>query len=363
MRRVALVLLAVQLACGPAPVGEDAGVIDDDDAGGVDSGSPDAGASDSGVVDAGTADGGSPDASAADSGTTVDAGQAQPDGGAPDAGPAPVLCTANGIPGTCLDVAVCTGTREPTPGLCPGAANIQCCTPRYATACDPNARATPNAGLVEDAPDSGCPAGMQQVTSFCVDRYEASVDEVLADGGTRPWSPFHNPGSTRVRARSLRGAIPQGYISGVQAASACAEAGKRLCTDAEWLRACRGPTGTVYPYGNTRQPGVCNDARGTHPAVELYGTSASWIYSHIDSPCLNQLDAGLGPTAARSGCVTAEGLHDLMGNLHEWTADPNGTFRGGFYVDTVINGNGCLYATTAHATSHWDYSTGFRCCQ
>ena len=52
----------------------------------------------------------------------------------------------------------------------------------------------------------------------------------------------------------------------------------------------------------------------------------------------------------------------MMGNLHEWTADPDGTFRGGFYVDTVINGPGCLYATTAHATSHWDYSTGFRCC-
>ena len=38
----------------------------------------------------------------------------------------------------------------------------------------------------------------------------------------------------------------------------------------------------------------------------------------------------------------------MMGNLHEWTADPAGTFRGGYYVDTVINGNGCLYATTAH---------------
>jgi hypothetical protein len=51
-----------------------------------------------------------------------------------------------------------------------------------------------------------------------------------------------------------------------------------------------------------------------------------------------------------------------VGNLHEWTADPAGTFRGGFYVDTKLNGPGCLYATTAHDSSHWDYSTGFRCC-
>jgi len=26
----------------------------------------------------------------------------------------------------------------------------------------------------------------------------------------------------------------------------------------------------------------------------------------------------------------------MMGNLHEWTADPAGTFRGGFYVDTKV---------------------------
>ena len=52
----------------------------------------------------------------------------------------------------------------------------------------------------------------------------------------------------------------------------------------------------------------------------------------------------------------------MMGNLHEWTSDPAGTFRGGFYVDTVINGDGCLYRTTAHDVSYHDYSTGFRCC-
>ena len=28
----------------------------------------------------------------------------------------------------------------------------------------------------------------------------------------------------------------------------------------------------------------------------------------------------------------------------------------------VKDGAGCLYATTAHAQSYHDYSTGFRCC-
>jgi hypothetical protein len=261
-------------------------------------------------------------------------------------------CTANGIPGSCIDVALCTGTRSPTPGLCAGSASIECCTPRIAIACDPDQAPLPNACLAEEPGDPGCPAGMAKIDAFCIDRFEAA----LAD-----WSPYVHP-TGDLRAASLRGAVPQAYISQTQAAAACTAAGKRLCTDAEWLRACQGPSTTTYPYGNTRQPGVCNDARAQHPAVELYGTSDSWIFSHLDSPCLNQEPNGLALTGAHAGCVSAEGAFDMMGNLHEWTADPAGTFRGGYYVDTQINGNGCLYATTAHDTSYWDYSTGFRCC-
>jgi hypothetical protein len=52
----------------------------------------------------------------------------------------------------------------------------------------------------------------------------------------------------------------------------------------------------------------------------------------------------------------------MVGNLHEWIEDPEGTFRGGFYMDTLINGEGCDYATTAHSKKYHDYSTGFRCC-
>ncbi|MBV8760433.1 MAG: SUMF1/EgtB/PvdO family nonheme iron enzyme [Deltaproteobacteria bacterium] len=280
----------------------------------------------------------------------------------PDAPPASAApsCTAMSLPGSCIAVGDCIESRTPTAGACAGSAGIECCTPRFADAieCDPNQHPQPNACLLEDAGDPGCPAGMAKIDTFCIDRYEAA----LVDDTGKPWSPYHNPAGHAVKAVSLRGAVPQGYISQVQAAAACAAAGKRLCSDTEWLRACQGPAMTTYPYGNTRQPGTCNDARAQHPAQQLYGTTASWIYSHLDSPCLNQEAAGLALTGGNPGCITAEGAFDMMGNLHEWTADPNGTFRGGYYVDTVLNGNGCLYATTAHATSYWDYSTGFRCC-
>ena len=137
-------------------VDPDSGMIIEDDAGadsGMDSGVPDAG------MDAGTPDSGTPDAGAPDAGMP-DAGV--PDAGIPDAGMmdagAPTLCTASNIPGTCMDVSECYGTRSATAGLCPGPANIQCCTPRYANSCNPNTDVQPNVGLTQQSGSGGCSA-------------------------------------------------------------------------------------------------------------------------------------------------------------------------------------------------------------
>ena len=214
---------------------------------------------------------------------------------------------------------------------------------------------------VEPAGVGGCPAGMAAVAGFCIDRWEAALVEDVG-AGRRGWSPYRNPGAATVRAVSAPGLVPQGYVDQVRAGAACVRAGKRLCTDVEWLRACQGAATTTYPYGNTREPGRCNDARACHPAVQYFESSDASVFGMIGHPCLDQLPGGLGRTGARAGCASADGILDMMGNLHEWTADPAGTFRGGFFVDTAINGNGCRYATTAHDVNHWDYSTGFRCC-
>ncbi len=268
-------------------------------------------------------------------------------------------CSAQGQSGTCGWANQCQGTA--IPGFCPGPKEVQCCVPK-GLACDPKAAPLPNGAATPSGGSPGCPAGMAKVETFCIDRWEAHLQWQAAPGLFKDWSPYAQPGAQVVRAVSAPDAVPQGYISGTQAAAACKLAGKRLCSDSEWLRACRGPAGWTYPYGNTLGLGKCNDHRDIHPAVELFGTTASWIYSQLDNACLNQLPKSLAKTGSYSECVSAEGVWDLMGNLHEWTADPAGTFRGGFYVDTKLNGPGCLYKTTAHDSGHLDYSTGFRCC-
>lgn len=221
----------------------------------------------------------------------------------------------------------------------------------------------PGNPVVEEPGEGGCPPGMVLIaatTAFCIDRFEAS----LVDAGTNaPWSSYAHPGpGANVRARSARTATPQAYIDQVTATAACVSAGKRLCADAEWQRACRGPASFTYPWGNAAEAGRCNDARAVHPLVEYYGTTQPWIFDHLDQPCLDQLPAGLERTGTRPGCASAEGPMDMMGNLLEWTENPAGTLRGGFFVDTTVNGPGCLYTTTALDVSQWDFRTGFRCC-
>jgi formylglycine-generating enzyme required for sulfatase activity len=199
---------------------------------------------------------------------------------------------------------------------------------------------------------------------FCIDRYEASLVEIAGDGSERSWSPFHSPERVTVRAVSRRGVIPQGYISADQAARACAASGKRLCTDREWVRACSGPRRTQFTYGHHRIVGACNEDHSRHPVVQLFGHTRRYLWNSIfmNDPQLNQLSGTLAPTGAHESCTNEYGVFDMQGNLHEWTADPEGTFRGGYYMDNQVNGEGCQYVTRAHNRSYRDYSTGFRCC-
>ena len=293
-----------------------------------------------------------------------------------DLGPAPLAdmgpgwigaaCSVDGRGGTCQEVSDCQAPQIATPGRCPGPSHIQCCTPPPQDPdpgeCQEGDNVRPNTNRMEAPGDAGCPAGMARITTFCIDRHEASLVEIPASGPERSWSPYRNPGQAEVRAVSIAGAVPQGYINGEQAARACQRADKRLCTDQEWLRACRGPGGQNYPYGTTERTGACNASRDMHPAIEYFGTSADWIWSELGHPCINQQADTVAPAGAHAECVSAEGAFDMVGNLHEWTAAASGTFRGGFYADTQRNGPGCEYATTAHSRGHWDYSTGFRCC-
>jgi hypothetical protein len=222
--------------------------------------------------------------------------------------------------------------------------------------------------LLDPVSGAVCPGEMASIEGrFCIDRWEASLVESLPDGNEVAWPPFQAVEAGHVlRAVSAPRVYPQGYISGSQAAAACAASGKRLCAPVEWRAACVGPDKQTFGYGSERVAGRCND-EGKSPMLHYYPNfMAPWAQvgmQEMNDPRLNQLAGTLAPTGSHEDCKNDYGVYDMVGNLHEWTSDPHGTFQGGYYLDTHRNGDGCMYRTVAHDFTYHDYSTGFRCCE
>ena len=237
----------------------------------------------------------------------------------------------------------------------------------------------------------GCPDWMVHVNNephdYCIDRFEAHLVENR--GGVETVHPSSVPPNPlgRYIARSLPGVLPQSSVNRKMAENACWNAGKRLCTIREWIRACAGVDNYAYPYGNTETPRVCN-TRKPHLLSALHGTDPKKWGDGMNDPLLNMVSGFLAKTGDYSGCVGSYGAYDMVGNVQEWVSTPvddqiigsrprrgpnknpafkavegNGIFMGGFYGTANENGNGCNYMTTVHGPEQKDYSIGFRCCK
>lgn len=240
-----------------------------------------------------------------------------------------------------------------------------------------SAAAVPSPSIA-DEPEGPCPAEMALVerddapggaspskVRVCVDKWEASLVEITPEGDERPWSPYLPVDGHVVKAVSKPGVVPQGYVNRDEAQQACESAGKRLCHVDEWIAACEGPQKTLYPYGEAPDEEACN-VHGKSPLGELFSASFKdylWDVRVMNDPSLNALEGTVAKTGSFEKCANGWGLRDMVGNLHEWTAESNGVFRGGYYQDAHKNGDGCRYATSVHAPTYHDYSTGFRCCR
>ncbi len=230
---------------------------------------------------------------------------------------------------------------------------------------------------------------MVAVASFCVDRFEAHLFELLPSGEARLHPHHARPASGRsYRAANAAGVFPQAYLSRPEAAAACEAAGKRLCSRVEWLRACRGGGTLSFPYGPRAEPGRCNTGK-THLLAQMFPEyQYRFRYAeHFNSPELNLEPGFLARSGDHTGCQSEQGAYDMVGNLHEWVSDTasaallhhlanegiprqyqpaspgNGVFMGGFYSTKSEHGPGCTFTTVAHDAGYHDYSTGFRCCR
>jgi formylglycine-generating enzyme required for sulfatase activity len=143
-------------------------------------------------------------------------------------------------------------------------------------------------------------------------------------------------------------AIPKTGMNQEEALALCAQHGKRLCTELEWERACKGASNTTYEYGDA------------YRATE----------------CATGLPGRLAPSGSQVGCKSTFGVRDMHGGQWEWTASawkrglssPNGSKIEG-RLATLRGGNGdsgevvgrCANGIGRLATSRRpDFGT--RCC-
>ena len=171
-------------------------------------------------------------------------------------------------------------------------------------------------------PVRGCAPDTVQAGTVCLDTYEASVwrvpdptttnalligkiqqgkateADLIAGGATQlgtagdNYAPCLDNGqncTNDIYAVSLPGVLPSSNITWFQAEEACANAGKRLPTNAEWQVAANG----------SPDPGPDN------------GTT----------DCNSGNTGSVSPAGSRSSCVSARGAFDMVGNLAEWAAD------------------------------------------
>lgn len=131
-----------------------------------------------------------------------------------------------------------------------------------------------------------------------------------------------------------RGASPTASIGFADAKRLCEAQSKRLCSEAEWEKACKGPGGAKWPYGATFDADSCN-------TEDDIGDARS-----------------LAPAGRFSKCRSGYGVADMSGNVAEWTADriiKGGSFASGDYaVRCSARKNGASFAKSTEV--------GFRCC-
>ncbi len=130
------------------------------------------------------------------------------------------------------------------------------------------------------------------LNDFYIDKYEVTAAQykVFMEAARHPAPKYSD--STKHNAPGQ----PVVGVTWQDASDYCRWAGKRLPTEAEWEKAARGTDGRIYPWGN--------DADDTKANVR--GMADKFRYS---------APGGSFPQGASS-----YGVHDMSGNVWEWTS-------------------------------------------
>ncbi|MBM4393688.1 MAG: thioredoxin domain-containing protein [Deltaproteobacteria bacterium] len=148
--------------------------------------------------------------------------------------------------------------------------------------------------------------------------------------------------------------IPAIRSSWMTAKAACEAAGKRLCTEQEWVSVCQNAKAAD------------DNQNGQYADDMIEGTAYPYADFHDKSRCWDGKEgAQFRPvyTGEMPGCNTPSGVYDLTGNLEEWVGDSPETaaLLGGAW-DTKEDHARCYRRNDTFGAGYANARTGFRCC-
>ena len=237
-----------------------------------------------------------------------------------------------------------------------------------APASAPSASPVPRVSTIQPVPPvppvqpAACAAGMRPldggrftladgsatvvVEPFCLDAIEVSA---YAYAGCVKAGACASEGVPCSRAATYgvkgKGNHPVNCVSWVEADAFCSWQGERLPTEGEWEWAARGQQrASRYPWGDA-EPGrrACWDGKGS--ALGAGGRQ------------------GTCPIAAHPDGDSPDGIHDLAGNVREWTAsgdERERVIRGGSWGDSIDWFLAAGFRGLNYPSERFEL-TGFRC--
>ncbi len=168
------------------------------------------------------------------------------------------------------------------------------------------------------APKSGpCPDDMVLIPSdqnnFCIDIYEASPGQACSVVNPQNQTETRdNLDQVDCQPVSQKNKLPWRNISYDQASRACAKAGKRLPTNAEWLQA----------------------SLGTPDSESVWTAKDCQVnYNWDEQP---------GLSGSGKNCISSFGAYDMIGNVWEWV---KGTVKQGEFNNEQLPNSGFIDAT------------------
>ena len=220
------------------------------------------------------------------------------------------------------------------------------------TSCGRGMSASSDGGNVVTAPSTTAPgaprAGMIWIPTGML-RSGSAVDEVPRVADTEPPGVDVPMGGFYIDVLpwpNEAGAIQTTNVSESEAARLCDSKGKRLCSELEWERACKGPDNARYEYGPTYDAKACEAGLAVDVAVHH-------------------------PSGSKLACRSGFGVREMHGGAWEWTDSPwtrsagrkdvaYGTVRGG----NDVSGELVTRCASARGLPRESRSpaAGFRCC-